>query len=358
MIKVLFLTKKLQNYRVPILNLIAASKEIELTVAHSGNPTGLKNKFKELIIPAKELLGFTFYDRNYFSLCSDYDVIVPMFYLKNIAYLFLALKRNRKYKLIYWGIGVRASLSNRFDAPTIVNRIRYYFANKADAMIFYSDYPIKAYENNGVDPRKLFVAHNTVEITETFDKKVSKDRILFIGTLYKEKNIYQLLDAYEQSYLQLQSLPRLEIVGDGPELENIVKRVSSKELDHKIQVRGAIYDEKSLEYIFKHSFACISPGQAGLSVLKSMGYGVPFITSIDAITGGERLNIVHNENGILYNSDSDLQNIILDIARNQEKYIQLGNNAKKYYLSYRTPEIMSKGFIDAVEYVSKNKNDI
>jgi len=82
--------------------------------------------------------------------------------------------------------------------------------------------------------------------------------------------------------------------------------------------------------LFTKSLLCISPNQAGLSVLKSMGYGVPFVARENAITGGERLNIINNSNGILYNSQAELVDIISNSFLNKQEYIEMGRNAKEY----------------------------
>jgi len=96
----------------------------------------------------------------------------------------------------------------------------------------------------------------------------------------------------------------------------------------------------------------ISPDQAGLTVLQSFGYGVPFVTHKDAITGGERLNIVNGENGILFDSFDEITDIIKDCSQNPEKYIEMGKNAKKYYNENRTINHMVSGFIDAIDFVT------
>ena len=84
-----------------------------------------------------------------------------------------------------------------------------------------------------------------------------------------------------------------------------------------------------------------------------MGYGVPFITKKDAITGGEIFNIENGINGVLYENNNELENIILDITKNRSKYIEMGKKAKIHYDSFRKPEDMANGIIGAIEYVCK-----
>ncbi len=354
--KVLFLTGKLQNYRVPIFNIIGKSKDIDLTVAHSSKKicSGTEN-FIEINIDEKFFGKFSFHKGSLVDLCNEYDVVVAMFYLQKISFMNLALSKKRKFKLIYWGIGVKASQKSQYNKKTLLNHVRYYFARRADAVIFYTDYPINQYVSHGVDRNKLFVMNNTVEISNTLLDEVEKKSIIFVGTLNKSKKIFVLLNAYSLARNVQPEVPDLEIVGGGEDFEAVENWVKSKGLGEKIKVHGPIYDEARLEEIFRRAIACISPGQAGLSVLKSMGYGVPFITRSDAITGGERFNIQHNVNGLLYQDDSELEKILLDIAEDTKRYIEMGANARDYYYKYRTPKMMAQGFADAVGYVSSRR---
>jgi hypothetical protein len=81
-----------------------------------------------------------------------------------------------------------------------------------------------------------------------------------------------------------------------------------------------------------------------------MGYGVPFVTRINSITGGERMNIIDKKNGILYETKSDLTSIIEDSYKNPAFYIKMGKMAKEYYLSNATPNHMAQGFFNAINY--------
>lgn len=46
---------------------------------------------------------------------------------------------------------------------------------------------------------------------------------------------------------------------------------------------GGVYNDEELVSYFEKAIICIFPDQAGLSVLKSIGYGVPYVMHKDAI---------------------------------------------------------------------------
>ena len=116
-------------------------------------------------------------------------------------------------------------------------------------------------------------------------------------------------------------------------------------------MHGAIYDDHEKANYFARAYACISPLQAGLSVLESMGYGVPFVTVKDAITGGESFNIHNNVDGVVMNSVEELSTVVADIFNNKRKYIEYGKNAKSFYDNNRTPQHMAAGLWRAIQYV-------
>ena len=253
--------------------------------------------------------------------------------------------------MILWGIGVRASYDSNYGEKSNWDKVRYFLMRKSDAVLFYSKDPINIYLNEGFERDKLHVANNTVLVNEIkTDKK--RDTILFIGTLYRQKKIYELLDSYLEAKKKKSDLPNLNIIGDGDEYQNIKNWIAENNLENNIFLRGKVFDENILCEYFSQAIACISPGQAGLSVLKSMGYGVPYITKAKAITGGEIFNIENGISGVLYNNSSELKDIILDLMTNKQKYIEMGHRAKEHYDKYRKPQDMANGLIGAIEYVS------
>lgn len=346
--RVLLIQERIPEYRIHIFNLIA--KECDLTVIYSDGKKPKDCEFACIYVPLVRL-HFKVHKANLYRLASKFDVVIctedfSMLYSRLFSLL------PRRFKLIYWGIGVSAGYNERYDSNQQIAKICCEYAKRADAMLFYSDYPVKKYSAMGITPKKLFVANNTVYVKMS-ESASEKKIVLFIGSLYKQKKIDKLLEAYKNAVIKNPHVLKLVIIGDGDERDTIIKYIRDNNLISKIQLTGHISDEEVLENYFKQSLLCISPDQAGLSVLKSMGYGVPFVTYKDAITGGERFNIHHGIDGILLDDYAQIEDVILDASSNKEKYVEMGNAAKAFYFNNRLPEMMAQGFFDAINYVTK-----
>ena len=146
----------------------------------------------------------------------------------------------------------------------------------------------------------------------------------------------------------------LVIVGDGEERQNIENWIQINQLQDNISLKGALYDSIILKEIYKYAIASISPGQAGLSVLSSMAYGVPFVTTHDAITGGERFNIIHDYNGLLYDGNIvNLSEFIEILSFDDEKTQKMSKNAQNYYFDHRTMYKMIDDLRKVIDYAIK-----
>lgn len=354
MLKVIILYNKLFHYRIPFWNELA--KKCDLTVAYSEGDDrakySVKCDFKIKYLPAHALLKrFVIQTENIRKLVKQYDVIVAY---GNIAWLkYSTLPWFSKNKIVFHTLGVSASYNKGYDQYKKWDRIRSFFYKKASALAFYTEYPIEKYVKLGIPKEKMFVACNTVQVSKHKFKSV-KDSILFIGTLYKEKGINILLEAYKKLSASVE-LPKLNIIGDGPEYNEIKQWIEDNNMTNIINLVGPLFNiEKKAEY-FSKALACVSPRQAGLTVLESMGYGVPFITTENAITGGELSNITNMTNGVVLKNESELLNIIEDISKNKDKYILMGERARDYYENNRTVAHMAEGLWSAIEYAYDSK---
>lgn len=352
MLKIIILYNKIFHYRIPVWNELA--KLCDLTVTYSEGdgsvPKGMSVDFKIVHLPARHLKGLVMQKANIRKLCRNYDAVIAY---GNIAWLkYSLLPWCNKIPVIYHTIGVSASYGKGYDEHKEWDRIRNFFYSKADALAFYTDYPISKYEALGITREKMFVAPNTVAVAP-ITEKVKKDTLLVIGTLYREKGIQSLLDVYRQLRPSCK-LPLLNIIGKGPDYEAIKQWIVDNNMQDLIVLRGAIFDINEKAKYFAQALACISPKQAGLTVLESMGYGVPFVSTQNAITGGELFNVHNGVDGVVMESENELLEVVRDIANNPDKYIEMGEKARIFYDNNRTPKHMAQGFWDAIQYVTRH----
>jgi glycosyltransferase involved in cell wall biosynthesis len=329
----------------------------EITVAHYGREIeDEKALFDQIILTQKKIGSFTYFKENIYQLANKYDAVLALGDLHILPFILLGLRKKRKFSLTFWGIGVSASYNKKFDEDRSLDWIRFRLMDKADSLVFYSDYPVNRYLKKGVKREKLFVAHNTVDIEKQIEIPDDKKYFLFVGTLYKAKKIYDLLDAYLKAFKKNQKIYPLVIVGDGDEKQNIEKWIADNKLFNNIILKGAIFDPDLLCEIHKYAIASISPGQAGLSVLISMAYGVPFITTYDSFTGGERFNIEHGYNGLLYDGHIEsLASIIENLSENTEEVQRMSQNAQNYYFNCRQHQFMISELRKSIDYALEKK---
>lgn len=354
-IKVLIIQEDLKNYRDPIYSIIAES--VDLTVAYT-----VSTEFQESSYPLIKLpyyrLGKIIWHKGLYKLIREYDVVIYPPHLKMIKLTMSPFFLN-KPKFVPWSIGLHVSYNRQYNlgrAPAFIDYFYEFIQDHADARLFYTKDVVEYWKKHKkLDESKCFVAHNTVKVENSkspypYDQK---DSFLFVGALYKQKGLGELLEAYAIAYARKGDLPYLEIIGKGSERESLEKQAKDLGVIDKIRFEGPIYDEKILSEFFNKAKLCISPKQAGLTVLKSMGYGVPFVSRPDAITGGERNNIVDGYNGIFYNSVEQLTNILLESTNNTVKYSKIAQNSYDYYIQNASPNKMAQGVIDAINYVIK-----
>lgn len=350
--KVLLIQEDLKYYRDPIYALI--NEQVNLTVAYTVSADYTESSYPIIQMPFKKI-GKIIWHTGLHAIINQYDVVlfVPHFRMLRLATLpFIP----HKPKLITWCLGVHASYTRPYDlskAPDFQDYLFESIQNKCDACVVYMPEPINYWKKyRDIDIRKYFVAHNTVAILPYDEKEVNnRDIILFVGTLYKQKGIGELLECYARAKDLVGTLPKLMIVGKGPEKKDIEEQLKALHLDDDVEMAGAIYQEDELKVLFLRSIICVSPKQAGLSVLKSLGYGVPFVTRTNAITGGEKSNIIPGKTGVFYDTEEELVNILIETKTNPQQYFQMSIFARDYYETEARPERMAQGVLDAINFV-------
>ena len=285
----------------------------------------------------------------------SFDVVCILPNLRYPSYCLIPFLPHH-YKVVSWGIGFRCSYTHPYLVTrkhTLLDSLYQRLLSKCDANIFYMEKSKEFWKGTTLRMDNVFVAPNTTDVIDIPFVPENKKDFLFVGSLYKGKGLDILLEAFKQFKESYSSNTSLFIVGGG-ELENELKEyVNENGLQDSVFFTGPIYDESVLANYFQRSLLCFSPTQAGLSVPKSLGYGVPFVTRKDAITGGEIYHITDHYNGILYTDNAELKDIMADAINNRSKYLDMGRNAKEYYDNCATVFHKAKGAMDAFEFVLK-----
>jgi glycosyltransferase involved in cell wall biosynthesis len=351
MIKALIVQNYIPYYRIPVYNAIVRTYSIDLTVLHSGKAVAENNQlqFKEIITDVKKFKQLNYQQGIIKHIKQNkYDVIIAIFdplYI-NTVLLYYYNHYFGKTKFIWWGIG---NGRNEF-----LNSFRTKIIKHADALLLYDMYYDRFYKNF---KKKIFSSRNTIEVKQPYKPQPTdvKDSFLFVGTLYADKIIEELLNAIlilkEKDFTCF-------IVGKGERKSFIESFIATNNLQHKVFLTGELKNEQDLLPYYKRAYASISPGQAGLSILQSFALGCPFVTREDAYTGGERFNIKNGETGFLYKAGSEnLANIMQQYLDDKTLSYQQGLKAYNYYINNRTVDRMAESFQDVISYVLNDKKE-
>ncbi|MEX2336397.1 MAG: glycosyltransferase family 4 protein [Fulvivirga sp.] len=338
----------LHHYRVPFFERLA-QKGYSISIIHLGKVVKSKHFKSYSTVYLFKRLGF-FYVKEPVD-ARNFDCVVIMQNIRLINIWKLTFNPFFKIPIVHWGIGVSSASGLSFNR-TFTSRIRNFLASFSAAQVLYSKFPIQLFSENV--HKKTFIAENTVynEFAQDFSV-FDKYHLLFIGTLNERKGIIELIEIFNK-YLRTNKnkrINKLVIIGDGPLFKQCLETIESLDLKNNVILTGSIFLAKEkLEY-FKNAAISVSLNQAGLSVLESFSFGVPFVTKKAAISGGEHLNIIDGYNGFLIKDEVSLIRVLNKIDTNPDLVKLMGKNAFLYYTEKRNIDIMLNGFIDCFKHV-------
>lgn len=321
------------------------AKYYDVTVIHSGNISISEgDNYKEIIVPVKKIGPFYFQSNIIKEVRSNnFDIVIGYLDVRWV-YTVLSIYFNKESKYIWWGAWLTKS--------KVANLLRLFFTKKSDANVFYTHNEMQSFICNNISKDNLFVANNTIDVGARFKSYDStiKSTILLVGSLDKRKQNDVTIRAFNNIIGLIPEEINMIIIGSGEQREYLEKIVLDLDLSERVFLKGAITNPKDLELYYQKAIVSVSFGQAGLSVLQAIGFGVPFLTKKNAISGGEKFNIKNGVNGIFCKDDiKSLEQSLVKLCTNMDYSRNLGKNAYQYYSDYCTIENMAQGFIDAIE---------
>jgi len=211
-----------------------------------------------------------------------------------------------------------------------------------------TNYMKKTLKINNVVYNPNFVKNYSIK-----DNALNDNYFLYVGRLSKEKGVDILIKAFSKLNENNYNI-KLKIVGSGIEKENLIDLCSKLNLNNSIDFLGFV-NEKKLKELYQGSKAIIMPSfwmeNNPIVGLETLSFGKPLIGSN---IGGIPELIIDNKTGYLFNpgNDGDLFNKMKNLL-DDNKNIEMGNNAKKFYFKNFTPEIHIKKIMDIYNSVIK-----
>jgi len=238
----------------------------------------------------------------FFKNYKNYILLGEYACLSTWVILFLSKLSNKK--VYFWSHGWYGNES------FIRKFIKKIFFQLAQATFLYGDYAKKLMVAEKIPSNKLHVIYNSLNYdfqikirkkirkSDIFFKKFNNNNpvIFFIGRLTKQKKLDMLFKLLQKSEKSLNF--NIVLIGDGPEMTNLVNLSQSLNLSHKCWFYGDCYDEVEIANLIYNSDLCVSPGNVGLTAIHSLMYGTPVITHSNFINQGPEFEaIIYNKTG-------------------------------------------------------------
>lgn len=180
---------------------------------------------------------------------------------------------------------------------------------KSNAVIVPSKYLKKIVSGWGVKDENIKVVYNEVAyVTATPIKHDGEKWLVSVARLTPWKGMSALIEIMPDLIKQMPNL-KLKIIGSGPEMENLRKKIIENKVENEVQLTGGLPHDQTLSYIASADLFVLNSGYEGLShvIIEAMNQGVPVIAS----NAGGNSELV-SENGLFeYNNKEQIKEKIL-----------------------------------------------
>ena len=214
---------------------------------------------------------------------------------------------------------------------------------KASRNVCVSGYTASLVAARGVDPRKIRVIPNGVDLGEIESRRTpagSSPRVdaafpgrgavvLTVARLIWSKGIHRVIAAMPRIVTEAPGT-RYVIVGDGPDREHLVRLAAASPVADAITFLGELTDDEKFDcYSRCDVFALPSEREGyGIVFLEANAFGKPVV---GGRIGGVPDAVVHGTTGLLVDprSESEVAEAIIRLLKNPDQARRLGDNGRR-----------------------------
>ncbi len=278
------------------------------------------------------------------------DVIITFLHLKDLRIFPITYyARIKSIPIIYWNHGINLKTP---DAK-VKNILFHHLHSMSNAILLYSSGEMKYIKKK--NHFKTFIANNTLNFegiernSSLEDKKYIRSKygikeeeyVLFVGRITPNKKLDVLLNILRNK--------EIAVVIVGPGLSS--EQASLVDSVPNYYYLGEAYGDE-VNKLFNGSKVFCMPGNIGLALNQAFFWGKPIIT-LEGLNSPEIIYVKNGENGYILKSEKEMEEKILLLNSDEELYMKLSKNASEIMKETAHIKTMFKGFLAAVEYVSK-----
>lgn len=200
--------------------------------------------------------------------------------------------------------------------------IQSFVARNAKKIIVPSNYLQGIISNWGIRKERILVIYNSFSPKESLERDFEvhkKHLIVSVGRLVPWKGFAALIEIMP-SVLKKYPDTRLNIIGDGPEKDNLKTLIKKNNLEEYIRLSGKLSRDDMFKRVMEASVFVLNTNYEGFShqLLEVMYLKTPIITTD---VGGNPELIENNKTGILidYNDVGAIENALVQIFSDSEK---------------------------------------
>jgi glycosyltransferase involved in cell wall biosynthesis len=372
--KLVIITEIIAPYRIPVLNALAESPEIDLEVVFlSENDPTLRQwkvykdeiKFRHHVLPSwrQRIGGYNLLlNRGVHSTLSRIkpDVVLCGGYNYLASWSAARWAKSHRVPLLLWS---ESTAWDRRRGYRLVEFMKARFLKRCAAFVVPGRSSLNYLTELGIEEQRIFTAPNAVD-TALFSKLAEAARgdesqvrarhrlpsryFLCVGRLVRDKGVFELLDAYAQLDAGLRSNVGLVFAGSGSDDRELAER-AAKIAPGTIRFLGFVHREQ-LPEVYALAEALVFPTHSdpwGLVVNEAMACGLPVIATTVA---GCTLDLVQDGwNGFVV-PPGDVRQLALAmaaLAEDSEQRIKMGRRSRERIAAY-SPAAWAHGMLEAV----------
>lgn len=178
--------------------------------------------------------------------------------------------------------------------------------------------------------------------------------VLYVGRIAKEKSIDFLIKNFPDV---LKRIPKAKmiIVGDGPDLKDLIDMTNDLKLEDKIIFTGRVlWDDIPKYYAMSNIFVTASTSETqGLTVIEAMGASKPVVAIKDE---SFELVITDKKDGLFFEDEKQYVDLVERLYKEKTFYNEISKEARKTAAEY-SPDAYAKNVLKIYEkVVNKDTN--